>query len=464
MPARESPHGYWSSSRSFVFAAGAATIGLGSLWRMPYLIGEYGGGAFLLAYLLALTLVVLPLLVAELMIGRFARRDLVGTIRLLAFEGGVHRSWVIIGRLALLGAVLVLSYYSAIAGWSLGYLMRAAGGMFSSATPDAVTQVLRELVGDPERSLAWHTVFMVAVTICASHGLRKGLEPVVRYLLPGAFLALLGVFAGALTWGKPEAAFQYLFAFDFSRLGWRGLIEALHQAFFSLSLGVGIMTAFGVFLPNRTWLIAAGIGVISIDLFFALLAGMGVFAFIFAAGLQPASGVRLVFESLPLALGPIEPASSLLALFYLAVVAITMIAAVGLMEPVVQWLMESFRISRVFAATSAGLLIWFLGLGTVLSFSVTAELTVFGRNYFEWLDLITARILLPLVGLLICLFVGRFLPQKLLAEAWADEPAWAFAIWRWCMTYPARIGLILVLLYALGLLDAMWRFWADAPA
>lgn len=464
MTTRESPHGYWSSSRSFVLAAGATTIGLGSVWRMPYLIGEYGGGAFLVAYVLALAIVVLPLLVAELMIGRFARRDLVGTMRLLAFEGSVHRSWTFVGRLALLGAVLVLSYYSVIAGWSLGYLMRASGGVFANATPEATTTVLRQLVGDPERSLAWHTIFMVAVTICVSHGLRKGLEPIVRYLLPGALLALLGVLYGGLTFGKPDAALQYLFSFDFGRLGWRGLIEALHQAYFSLSLGVGVMSAFGVFLPNRTWLISAGVGVISIDLFFALLAGTGIFAFIFAAGMQPTSGVRLVFETLPLALGSFELGSSLLALFYLALVFITMIAAVGLTEPVVQWLMETFRISRVFAATSAGLLIWMLGLGTVMSFSVTAELTLFGRNYFEWLDLITARILLPLVGLLICIFVGRILPQKLLLDAWADEPPWAYAVWRWCMIYPARIGLILVLLYATGLIDQALNFWAGTPS
>lgn len=464
MANRESPHGYWSSSRSFVLAAGATTIGLGSVWRMPYLIGEYGGGAFLVAYVLALAVVVLPLLVAELMIGRFARRDLVGTMRFLAFEGGVHRSWTAVGRLALLGAVLVLSYYSVIAGWSMGYLMRASGGVFSAATPETMTQVLRELVGDPERSLAWHTVFMVAVTISVSHGLRRGLEPVVRYLLPGALLSLLVVFFAGLALGDPAAAYLHLFTFDFGRLGWRGLIEALHQAFFSLSLGVGVMSAFGVFLPNRTWLISAGVGVISIDLFFSLLAGMGVFAFIFAAGMQPASGVRLVFESLPLALGPTQFGDSLLAAFYLALVALTMIAAVGLTEPVVQWLMERFRISRVFAATSAGLLIWFLGLGTVLSFSSAGDVTLFGRNYFEWLDLITAQILLPLVGLLICIFVGRVLPQKLLLEAWGEEPSWAYAAWRWCMIYPARIGLILVLLYALGLIDWMLRFWADAPA
>lgn len=451
---RESPHGYWSSPSAFVLAASAATIGLGNVWRLPTLMGQYGGSAFLLAYVLALLLVGLPLVVAELMIGRYARRDLVGTMRLLVSASGSHRLWVATGWLAVAGAALVLSYYSVIAGWSMGYIWRSAGGVFSAATPEQVNAVLVNLVGDPERSLAWHTIFMVMVVICVSHGLRKGIQPMLTRMLPVMFVLMAVVLAAGMEWGDLGAAANYLFHVSFQELGWRGIIEALHQAFFSLSLGVGVMLVFGVFLPSRNWLVASGLGIIGIDLLFSILAGLAVYSIVFAAGMQPASGVKLVFEAMPLSAGKLQYGSNILLLFYTALWVIALASAVGLMEPIVQWVMARWRVSRVFAASGAGLLIWFLGLGTLLSFfDYTASATFYDKTFFEWLELLTSRFLLPIVGVLLCIFVGRVLPQQLVMQAWADEPRWALHAWRWCLRYPARIGLIVVMLQATGLID-----------
>lgn len=464
MALRDSPHGYWSSPRSFIFAAGAATIGLGNLWRMPSLMGEYGGSAFLIAYLLSLAFVVLPLLVAEFMIGRYARQDVVAGLQLLTAEGRAPKFWGLLGWLPLIGAVLVLSYYSVIAGWSMGYFFRAAGGVFAGADSAKVTETLRGLVGDSERSLAWHTMFMVCVTICLSHGLRRGIEAITVPMLPLLLIELLIVLGMGLVWGEPRQALSYLFTPDFSKLGWRGVIEALNQAFFSLSLGFGVMATFGVFLPRNVWLVASGLGVIGIDLLFALLGGLAIFTLTFSANVPPSSGVRLVFEALPLATAQLAAGPSILVLFYLVLVSIAAMGAIGLMEPIVQWMMRQWAIPRVFAVTSTGLLIWFLGLGTLLSFSVTADFRFLGRNYFEWLDLLTAKILVPTVGLLTCIFVGRILPLSLVRDAWADEPVWAFKAWRWCLIYPARIGLIVVLFYASGLLDRLVQFFTSGAA
>ena len=248
---------------------------------------------------------------------------------------------------------------------------------------------------------------------------------------------------------------------NFSALGWRGLIEAMVQAFFSLSLGVGVMLAYGVMLPERTGFVGIAARVILLDTLFALFAGMGVYAFVFAVTDTPTFGVRLMFETMPMAVSQ-QMGSAGLVVFYLGIVLVAMTSAVALMEPVVQWIMERYRISRVFASTSTGLLIWFIGLGTLCSFNVFQDLTLWGYDFYEWLAIITGRILLPLVGLLLCVFVGRLLPHKILRKAWADSAPEFYAPWYWCMRYPARMGLIVVLLYATGVLDALVGLWLPA--
>lgn len=461
MSERVSPHGYWSSPRAFVIAAAAAAIGLGNVWRMPALMGEYGGSAFLLVYVLVLAIVVLPLLATELMIGHWARRSVVSSVRVLALEAGVHPAWRHLGWLALAGAALVLSYYSVIAGWSLAYLVRSAGGVFTNSDLNSVQAVFSGLVGDAERSLAWHTIFMVSATVFVTHGLRKGIEPVTRIFLPVAFLCMALLLMFGAWWGEMYVALAWLFAPDFVALGWRGVIEAMHQAFFSLSLGVGVMLAYGALLPARIGFVGLSARVILLDTLFALLAGMGVYAFVFGVTDTPPKGVRLMFETLPLAIGQQMGVAGLV-VFYLGVVLVAMTSAVGLMEPVVQWIMERFGISRVFAATSTGLLIWFIGLGTLCSFNVISDLTFWGYDFYQWLAIITGRILLPLVGLLMCVFVGRLLPENLLRRAWADTNPEFYPTWYWCMRYPARIGLIIVLLQATGILEALIGLWMPA--
>ena len=461
MTERESPHGTWSSPRAFVIAAAAAAIGLGNVWRMPYLMGEYGGIAFLLVYLVVLAVVVMPMFATELMLGHWGRRSVVRSLRLLALESGVHPAWRHLGWLALAGAILVLSYYSVIAGWSMAYLVRSAGGVFTGADLASVQGVFIDLVGDGERSLAWHTIFMVAATVLSSHGLKKGIEPVTRIFLPIAFLCMFLLVLFGAWWGQMYKALAWMLTPDFAALGWRGVIAAMHQAFFSLSLGLGVMLAYGVMLPERTGFVGITARVMLLDTLFALFAGMGVYAFVFSVSEVPTSGVRLMFETMPLAVGQ-EMGVAGLVVFYLAIALIAMTSAVGLMEPVVQWIMERYEISRVFAATSTGLLIWFIGLGTLCSFNVLSDLTLWGYDFFEWLSIITGRVLLPLVGVLLCIFVGRLLSQRFLRRAWADSAPEFYALWYWCMRYPARIGLIIVLLQATGVLEALIGLWLPA--
>lgn len=449
---------YWSSPTLFVLAAAGAAIGLGNIWRLPYLAGEYGGGAFVLVYLLALAGMGLPLLVAELLLGRGARGDLARMLRQWARASRLHGVWSAVGYLALLGAVLVLSYYSVIAGWSMAYLLRSAAGELDGAGAEGLRGMFLELVGDPEKGLAWHTLFIVMAAVCVGHGVRRGLEPVARWLLSGALVCLaLLVTVAAATEGT-GTALRHLFQPDFAALGWRGALEALHQAFFSLSLGVGVMLAFGAYLREDTSLLRVGAAVVFLDILFALAAGFTVVALLAPAGQAPVSGLKLVFEAVPAAMATAGGGVSTLFFFMLLLVSLT--SAVGLMEPVVVWAMARFEASRAAAATGVGAVIWFLGLGTLLSFNLMADFTLLDGTVFDWLSLLSSRLLLPLVGLLLCLFAGRFLHPDRLRAAWSDDGGGrAFAVWHWMLRYPARIGLILVLLYAVDVFSFMENLW-----
>jgi NSS family neurotransmitter:Na+ symporter len=271
---------------------------------------------------------------------------------------------------------------------------------------------------------------------------------------------VLAVAIYAYSRGDSQAALHHMLAPDWSRFGWRGAIEALHQAFFTMALGLGAMVAYGSYLPaDAPVLRMAGI-VIVLDTVFSLLAGGALYALIFAAGLDPAPGLTLLFQVFPLALsqGVNEGAATAI---YLVMFMITLIAAAALMEPAVRYLVERVRVTRVSAAIGCGIAIWFLGLGTLLSFNIMQSVDIFfGRNFFDWLQWLTGRLLLPAVGLALCVFTSRILPDELLGEIWGSSAPDALAVWKWMLRFPARIALIVLLLYCIGALDFLIALWS----
>lgn len=448
----------WSSPAAFVLAASAVVIGLGNVMRMPYLLTEYGGSAFLLVYLLALAMMGLPLFVGELILGRGQRSDLVSMLTNWATQAGLSRLWGWCGYAALIGAAMVLSYYSVIAGWSLAYVPRAASGALSALGDAGMREQFLALVSDPEKGLGWHTMFMVAATICTSYGLRRGIEPITRRLLVVMVLALLALVFLAATLEGATQALTVLFVPDFSELGWQGVIKALHQAFFTLTLGTGVFMAFGAYLRNKVELWQVGLAVVVLDTLFALAGAFVVIAILGTADVALTDGLLLIFQSMPTALMQVT-GHWFTTLFFLLVLLVALTSALGLMEPVIVWLQSRFGLTRHYAATTAGLLIWFIGLGTLLSFNIWSDITLLGRTFFEWLSLLSTRIVLPLFGALICVLIGRFLPPYLIAREWRHSLGAIFIAWRWLLRYPARIGLILVVLYAVGVFAFIKDFW-----
>jgi neurotransmitter:Na+ symporter, NSS family len=456
---RESSHGYWSSSRSFLWVAAGATIGISNLTRVPYLMGEYGGSAFLLVYVAALLLVAAPLLTAEWMLGRWARDDLIAGFSRLAEAARARRGWTLVGGAALIGAVLILSYYSVIAGWSMAYTFRIAGGMVNGLDEAQTTRVFLDLAQDPERSLSWHTLFMVIVCVIVAHGFREGIERAALRLMPTAALLLIGLCIYAVSTADPLPALRWLLLPDFARIGWRGLIEALHQAFFTMSLGIGVMMNLGVYLPVAAPVKRLALSVLAIDVIFSLVAGIAVFTMIFAAGLQPAPGLALIFQVIPRSLPQTFGGTLFGVAFFATLFMVTLSSAIALLEPVTRYLIDRLRWTRVFAATSGALMIWYLGLASLLSFSVIQDAELLGRNFFEWVQVLTASWLAPATGLLVCVFVVSIMPRELTAAMWGERDRWLYAAWFFALRYPARLSLILILLYASGLLEWLLRFW-----
>ena len=460
MAIRESSYGYWQSYRGFLWVAAGAAIGIGNIARLPYLAGEYGGVIFLLAYFMFLGLVSWPLLVAEWMIGRWTRENLISGLGRLATAARANRAWVLIGTLSLAAAVLVLSYYSVIAGWSMAYGLRAAGGVLGELDETGVQRMFFALAQDPERSLAWHTIFMVTVCMVVASGVRDGIERAASYLVPTAIVLMGGVFAYAYTSGDTQSAFLHLFAPDWSRFGWRGLMEALHQAFFTMGLGLGAMVAYGSYLPARAPLLRLAAGVVVLDTVFSLVAGSALYAMIFAAGLDPAPGLTVLFQVFPMALSKLSGGENVAVIVYGVMFLITLTAATALMEPAVRYLVERMRITRLAAATTCATLIWFLGLGTLLSFNIMQSVEVLGRNFFDWLQWLTGRLLLPLVGLLLCVFVGRILSGDLVDEMRGEGAKRAQKVWLLLLRFPVRVSLIALLLYCIGVIDFLVGLWS----
>lgn len=462
MKIRESHLGYWSSTRAFVWVATGAALGIGNILRLPLLMAEFGGALFLGLYVLALLGLGVPLLIAEWSLGRWMRSDVVDGYVQLADKANVRFPWRQIGVLSLIGAVLLLSFYSVIAGWSLGYMFRAASNTLAGDAAQA-RDTFVGMVRDPERSLAWHTLFMVIACMAVSHGFREGIERFARYLVPGSFLLLLVL--GALVVGGLAGdtdlggALRALFESRPEQLGWRAVAEAFQHAFFTLGLGFGVMVTLGAYLPARVSLVRVALTITALDLLFSLLAGTVVFAKLQGAALVPDSALLVIFEQLPQTLGWTASGIVFGTLFYLVLFMATMASAITLLEPPTRYLMERMRLTRVSAATASSVVVWYLGLGSLLSLGLLDDLRLLGRNFFDWVQLLSGTLIAPICGLMTATLAARVVSRDIMRPAWGEHETWLFGIWRLLLAYPARLALIMLLLYALGVFDWMMRFW-----
>ncbi|MGD2056519.1 MAG: sodium-dependent transporter, partial [Gammaproteobacteria bacterium] len=317
---RVSIHGQWSSRLAFILAATGSAVGLGNIWKFPYIAGENGGGAFVLIYLVCIAVIGIPIMMAEVMIGRRGRQSPINTMRTLAAEEHASPHWQWLGWAGMLGGFLILSFYSVIAGWALAYVFRAGSGVFTGLTADGVQSIFTNLVSEPERLLAWHTIFMVMTMLVVARGVSHGLERAVRLLMPALFVLLVVLVGYAWNSGAFEQGLEFLFRPDFSSITANGVLIAMGHAFFTLSLGMGAIMVYGSYLPDNASIAKTSIAVSLMDTLVALLAGMAIFPIVFANGLEPDSGPGLIFQTLPIAFGHMEGGAFFGMLFFILLV------------------------------------------------------------------------------------------------------------------------------------------------
>jgi len=461
---RTSIHGQWSSRWAFILAATGSAVGLGNIWRFPYLTGENGGGVFVMVYLFCVLLVGLPILMAEVMLGRRGRQSPINAMKALANDENKSQVWQIIGWMGMLIGFLILSFYSVIAGWTLAYIIRTASGVFVGADPAVVASTFSELISDPERLLAWHTIFMMMVIIVVARGVKSGLEQAVRYLMPTLFLLLLVMVGYAMTTEKFMEGLRYLFVVDFEVIAQKIengeffgdiFVNALGQAFFSLSLGMGAIMVYGSYLSSGSSILRTSIIIALCDTSVALLAGIAIFPIVFTYGLEPSSGPGLIFVTLTVAFAQMPGGAFFGTLFFCLLMFAAWTSGISILEPVVAWLVEHKHMTRVKAAAVAGFTAWLLGVGTVLSFSHWAFSFSFAgqqktNGLFDVFDTLASNIFLPLGGLLIAIFAAWVMSNKASAEELGMNER-AFKAWQFAARFIAPTGVILIFLNAIGL-------------
>ena len=447
--ARESIHGQWSSRWAFVLAATGSAVGLGNIWRFPYLTGENGGGAFVLVYLACIALVGLPIMVSEILIGRRGRRSPINAMAALADEEGLSSSWRYVGWMGVVAGFVLLSFYSVVAGWALAYVYYTASGAFDAATLEVSRATFSALTGSAPHLLLWHTIFMGMTVFVVARGVRGGLEQATKRLMPALFVLLLGMVGYAAATGDVAGAVRYLFAPDFSALSISAVLAALGQAFFSLSIGMGAIMIYGSYLPDESSIFGTSLAIAGADTLVALLAGLAIFPIVLGYGLEPGEGPGLVFMTLTIAFGQMPGGQVFGTLFFVALSVAAWTSAISVLEPAVAWLVESLGLRRGPAAIVSGGAAWLLGVGSLLSFNLWSGFAPGGKNFFEWAEFVSTTILLPLGGLLVAVFAAWRLSRSSSMDELGSGPSVPYKLWLFLARYVAPIGVAVILVQTL---------------
>ena len=450
---RAQQHAIWGRRGTFILAATGSAVGLGNIWKFPYITGENGGGAFVLMYLLCICLIGLPVMVAEVMLGRRGRANPIMAMGEVARESGNSRGWTLIGWCSVAAGFIILSYYSVIAGWTLEYVTTAARGGFAGFDGDAATSTFSALQGDVSKLVRWQTAFLCMTALIIMFGVTRGLETAVRILMPLLFVLLFVLLGYAAYAGDFSAGFGFLFNFRFSDLSMEGLSLALGHAFFTLSLGMGAIMAYGSYMPHKTSIMKTVLTVGCLDTLVALTAGMVIFPIVFASpGVEPGAGPSLMFISLPIVFGSMPLGTVFGTVFFLLITVAAWSSTISLLEPVVAYLSERFRFHRVSASLLVVSCAWILGLTTVFSLNRWQDMDLLaGMTPFDFSAFITEQVLLPLGALAMAVYVGWFMNKRpLRREMKLDSGVW-FGRWLRVLRYVSP-ALILVV-FLLGILD-----------
>ncbi len=444
------PREQWSSRLAFILAASGSAIGLGNIWRFPYITGEYGGGAFVLFYIICVAMIGIPIMMAEILMGRRGGRSPIESTSILAQMDRRSTNWKIIGVLGIITGFIILSFYSVVAGWSLSYIKHALSGDFNGASATDVKAVFSHLTGDPGRVIFWHTMFMVFNVIIVTAGIKAGLERAVKILMPALFaMLIIMVIYAIVETDKFDEGLKFLFNPDFSKLSWEAAVVAMGHAFFTLSLGMGAIMVYGSYMPKHISIGKAAITVSILDTLVALLAGMAIFPILFAHGMAPSQGAGLAFITFPIALGDLGAIGVILAaLFFLLLSFAALTSSISIIEPTTAWLQDK-GLGRVPAVLLVAGGAWLLGIASCLSLNVWSDVKIFNQDIMSFLSNLTSDFMLPIGGLLIAVFVGWVISRQASVEELEMGDGLLYRMWYGTLRFIAIPAIIVVFVWGI---------------
>lgn len=459
MAATSVPHALWSSRLSFLFAAVGSAVGLGNIWKFPYMTGANGGGAFVLVYLAASVLIATPVLMSEVLVGRHAQLSPPGSMQFVAEESGASRHWRVFGYLGLAGAFLIMSFYSVIAGWSLAYVPKAASGALTGLDAASIQGVFGELLSSPTEMALWQALFIAVTGFIVIRGVNRGIERALHLLMPTLFVMLVAFMVYSAMAGDLSAAARFLLTPDFSKLTPSAVMAAIGQALFSLSVGFGAMMTYGAYVPRDVDITRSSVIIAVVDTLVALAAGFAIFPIVFANGIDPSEGPGLIFISLSLSFAQMPAGALLGTLFFLLLIFAALTTSIGFIEPIVAWAEENRGIPRARSVVLSCVSVWVVGLATVFSFNIWSELhllgnfqTFAGKTPFDLIDYLITNIMQPAGALLLVIFVGWKIKDSLRRHelgAADGKSNGLYGAWLIAVKYVAPI--VIVTLFVMGI-------------
>ena len=436
---------------------------------------ENGGGAFVMIYILSVIFLALPIMAAEILIGKRGKQNPVNSLRTLSSEASyyfkkqsdellnrtikvkkrfedneIFSNWELVGWMGMLAGILILSFYSVIAGWTVSYIFKSLTGSFVLITAAGSSAKFESFISDPEKLILWHTIFMILTCFIVSKGIKSGIEKAIKFLIPGLFIILLGLAIYSSTLEGFSDAMNYFFIIDFDKINSSVVLSAMSMAFFSLSIGMGSLMVYGSYLPDDTSIFQVSSAVAFADTLVAILAGIIIFPIVFTYNLDPNSaGPGLIFQTLPIAFGAMDYGIFISTAFFILLFFAAITSSISLIEPAITFVVEKFSISRLYATNLLGFLTWVLGILTVLSFNNLSTFTVFGMTIFDNLDYLTSKIMLPLGGLLMALFVGYVMNKAIVKN---ELNAGQSIINIWLMIIKVFSPILLIIIFIKGIL------------
>jgi NSS family neurotransmitter:Na+ symporter len=441
----------WSSNYLFLLASIGSTVGLSNIWKFTYLVGENGGGAFVLIYLISLLLIGIPVLVAELMIGRRGGQSIVGSMLVLSKKEGISKHWQYFGWIALLGVFFILSFYCVIAGLTIDYAVFSMMGSLSHLDAQSAVSYYNDILASPIRMMFFQGLFVTATVWIVAKGVQGGLEKSVSWMMPALFIILVVLlFYSAIT-GEFVKALRFMFTPDFSKLTPAVVMTAFGQAFFSLGVGLGVMLTYGAYMSKDSSILGSAVTISFADGFAAILSGLAIFPIVFQYGLSPTEGPGLLFMTLPIAFGQMPGGGFVGALFFVLLVFAALSSSISLLESIISRLEEVSSWGRKKITIVAGILLWVLGLGTVFSFNIWSDFTPFdmikpleGKTIFGLIDYFASNILMPVGGILMAI-IGGWVLSKESSKAELDiKDERLFHIWRFLVRYIAPAAVLII--------------------